>query len=104
MPKLEDEELRRIIEDALAEKDGAKFVYQPELFDKLEKHRATIQDLLHVCRKWEVLQDVRWDGVSWRYKICGWNCDNKWMAVVLAINDRSNVVAITGFRFSRGRR
>ena len=68
MPKLEDEELRRIIEEALAEKDGAKFVYQPELFDKLEKHRVTIQDLLHVCRNWEVLQDVRWDGVSWRYK------------------------------------
>ena len=64
MPKLGDEELRRRIEDALAGKDGAKFVYQPELFDKLERHRVTIQDLLHVCRKWEVLQDVRWDSVS----------------------------------------
>ena len=104
MPKLGDDELRPIIEGALTEKDGAKFVYQPELFDKLEKHRVTIQDLLHVCRNWEILQDVRWDGVSWRYKICGWNCDNKWMAVVLAINNHSNVVAITGFRFSRGRR
>ena len=64
MPKLGDDELRPIIEGALTEKDGAKFVYQPELFEKLEKHKVTIQDLLHVCRNWEILQDVRWDGVS----------------------------------------
>ena len=104
MPRLGCEELRRVIEKALAEKDGATFVYQPELFEKLEKHGVTIQDVIHVCRGWEVLRDVRRDGVSWCYKICGWNCDKKWMAVVLAVNNHSDVIAITGFRFSRGRR
>ena len=104
MLRLGCEELRRVIEKALAGKDGAKFVYQSELFEKLKKHGVTIQDVLHVCRGWEVLHDVRRDGVSWRYKICGWNCDDKWMAVVLAVNDHSDVIAITGFRFSRGRR
>ena len=67
---------------------------QPELFDKLEKHGVTIQDVLHVCRGWEVLHDVRRDGVSWRYKICGRNCDNKWMAVVLAVNNHSDVIVV----------
>ena len=97
MPKLGDDELRPIIEGALTEKDGAKFVYQPELFEKLEKHKVTIQDLLHVCRNWEILQDVRWDGVSWRYKICGYNCDNKWMAVVLAVNNQFKRRSNNGF-------
>lgn len=36
MLRLGSEGLRRVIERALAGKDGAKFVYQPELFEKLK--------------------------------------------------------------------
>jgi len=102
MQRLKPELLRKAIENALEEKDGAKFYYQPRLFEKLERHGVTMQDLLHICRTWEVLHRVQRDGASWRYKIGGWNCDHKWMAVVLAVNDHANIVAITGFRFSRG--
>ncbi len=31
---------------------------QPELFEKLEKHGVTIQDVLHVCREWEVFHEI----------------------------------------------
>lgn len=103
---LSQEDLRQAIQQALNNKDGARFMYDPgKLLEKLEKHGVSIQDLLCVCRGWEVLQSTRWDGGTWRYRIEGYNSDKKWMAAVLSVMvNPTVVVAITGFRFSRGGR
>lgn len=103
---LNEKDLRRIIDDALNEKNGARFIYDPTtLLNKLEKHGVSIQDLLCVCRGWDVLRSFRWQRKAWRYRIEGYNSDKKWMAAVLSITSNPTVVvAITGFRFSRGRR
>ena len=104
--RLSLEGLRKAIQDALNNKNGAKFIYNPEkLLEKLEKHGVSIQDLLCVCRGWEAIGTTRWQTGAWRYRIEGYNTDKKWMAAVLSITvNPTVVVAITGFRFSRGRR
>ncbi len=70
----------------------------------LHPYGITIVDLLHVCEHWELIRSVRWAGGTWRYRIEGPNSDGKWMAVVLSVKDSdAEVVAITGFRFARGK-
>lgn len=103
---LSEEDLRQAIEHALNNINGAKFIYDPEkLLEKLEKHGVSIQDLLCVCRGWEVFRSTRWERGTWRYRIEGYNSDKKWMAAVLSVTvNPTVVVAITGFRYSKGRR
>ncbi len=103
--KLSEEELRRAILQALDEKDGARFVYDEKLSKKLADRRLSVQDLRCVCRDWQHLRSIEWDGSSWRYRVEGENLDGRWMATVLAVElNPTVVIAITGFRFARGRR
>jgi len=103
--RLGAEQLREVIVAALNSEFRAKFIFQDDLFDKLQGHGVSDLDLLHVCRNWQRLHGSSWDGTAWRYRIEGDNLDGKWMAVVLAVYvNPILVVAITGFQFSRGRR
>ena len=96
--------LRKVIKAALDNAGNARFRYGINLFGKLQRHGVSIQDLLYVCHQWQILRSIKWQRGAWRYKIEGDNCDGRWMAVVLAIiMNHNDVVAITGFLFTRGR-
>lgn len=82
---------------------GDGFLYSPQLFEKLARHGVSIQDLLYVSEHWELIRITRRVHGEWRYRIEGPNLDGKWMAVVLSVKGPSAVVAITGFRFARGK-
>lgn len=98
---ISEAELRKAIGRALHQ---GEFVYGSTLLEKLASHGVTMVDLLHVCEHWELIRSVRWAGGAWRYRIEGPNSDGKWMAVVLSAKDPdAEVVAITGFRFARGK-
>jgi len=103
---LSDAELKRVIVAALNNDDGAKFTYNPEeLLPKLEKHGVSIQDLIHVCRNWVWVRERKWDSSTWRYVVEGENLDGRWMRVVIATyTNPINVIAVTGFNYSRGRK
>jgi len=101
--KLSAPQLRKAILQALNSEHSARFIQGKKLFEKLEGHGVTIEDLFEVCRKWKVLRSPRWQKGMWRYRIEGYNCDNRWMAAVVAVQSNPTVVvAITGFHFSRG--
>jgi len=103
--RLSEDQLRQVIRAASNKEEGTSFLYGDQLFAKLGKHGVAIQDLLWVCKTWEVLRTVKWDGHAWRYRIEGMNVDGKWMAVVVAVyRTPPTVVAVTGFRFPRGKR
>lgn len=101
-PKQHSEaELRKVIGRVLHQ---GELIYGGTLLKKLASHGVTMVDLLHVCEHWELIRTVRWAGGAWRYRIEGPNSDGKWMAVVLSVKDSdAEVVAITGFRFARGK-
>ena len=102
--KLPEPLLRKAIIQAVNSEHSAKFVQGTRLFEKLEGHGVTIEDLLKVCRKWKVLRSARWEKGMWRYRIEGFNCDDRWMAAVVAVQvNPTVVVAITGFHFTRGK-
>lgn len=102
---LSDDVLRQAILDAIANTGGAKFVFADGLYEKLAVRGVSDQDLLCVCRQWERVTARTWDKLSWRYRIEGENLDGHWMSVVVAVSTtQSTIVAITAFRFSRGRR
>lgn len=102
-PPLTAAELRLVLDQVLAS-NGA-LVYGASLFEKLARRGVTVLDLLNVCRRWEVLRSTRFEYGEWRYRIEGPNLDGKWMAVVLSVRpDPPRAVAITAFRFARGRR
>lgn len=102
-PPLTATELRRVLDQVLS-REGA-LVYGASLFEKLARRGVTVLDLLNVCRRWEVLRSTRFEYGEWRYRIEGPNLDGKWMAVVLSVRpDPPRAVAITAFRFARGRR
>lgn len=98
--QLSEADLRKVIANA---RRGNGFLYSPQLFEKLARHGVSIQDLLHVSEHWELIRTTRWAQGEWRYRIEGLNLDEKWMAVVLSVKGPSSVVAITGFRFARGK-
>ena len=99
--QLSEAELRKVIRRALHQ---GELIYGNLLLEKLAGHGVTMVDLLHVCEHWELIRSVRWAGEAWRYRIEGPNSDGKWMAVVLSVKDPDvEVVAITGFRFARGK-
>jgi hypothetical protein len=99
--QLSEAELRKVIGRALYQ---GELIYGSTLMEKLASHGVTMVDLLHVCGHWELIRSVRWAGGAWRYRIEGPNSDGKWMAVVLSVKDPdAEVVAITGFRFARGK-
>jgi hypothetical protein len=105
LPALSEAELRPAIEDAISGRRGA-FVYAPGLFEKLDSRNVSIQDLLHVCHTWQKLT-VEWDDKynGWRYLLDGPNLNGNWMRVILARNTTpEEIVAVTGFRYSRGRK
>lgn len=99
--QLSEADLRKVITNA---RRGNGFLYSPQLFEKLARHGVSIQDLLHVSDHWELIRSTRWVHGEWRYRIEGPNLDGKWMAVVLSVKGPSSVVAITGFRFARGKK
>ncbi len=102
---LSEDNLRKTILAALDNENEARFIYGDKLFEKLQKHGVSIQDLVYVCRNWEVLRTTRWQRRCWRYRVEGCNLENKWMAVVVAVIPAAkNVIAITGFLFIRGRK
>ncbi|MEO6665685.1 MAG: hypothetical protein ABIO65_02775 [Nitrospiria bacterium] len=95
--------MRRVLDQVLT-RDGA-LVYGASLFEKLARRGVSVLDLLHVCRRWEVLRSTRFEYGEWRYRIEGPNLDGKWMAVVLSVQPEPvRAVAITAFRFARGRK
>ncbi len=98
--QLSETDLRKAIASA---RRGDGFLYSPQLFEKLALHGVSIQDLLYVSEHWELIRSTRWVYGEWRYRIEGPNLDGKWMAVVLSVKGPSAVVAITGFRFARGK-
>jgi len=98
---LSETDLRRVFAKALSSPDG--LVYSPKLFEKLGRHGVSIHDLLHVCRNWELIRSTRWQYGEWRYRVEGLNLDGKWMAVVVSVKSPSSILAITGFRFARGK-
>ena len=98
---LAEPELRQVIEAA---RGAGELLYSSRLFDKLAKHGVSIQDLLHICRHWELIRTTRWVQSEWRYRIEGPTLDGKWMAAVVSVKTSSSVVVITGFRFARGKK
>jgi uncharacterized DUF497 family protein len=100
-PELSEAELRKVIVQA---RRGDSFLYSPRLFEKLARHGVSIQDLLYVSDHWEVLRSTRLVQGEWRYRLEGPNLDDKWMAVVLSVKETASVIAITGFRFARGKK
>ena len=94
--------LRKVIKAALDNQGKARFRYGVNLFEKLQGHGVSIQDLLYVCHQWQILRSMRWQKGAWRYRIEGDNCNGQWMAAVVAIW-RDDVIAITGFGFTKGR-
>ena len=102
-PPLTATELRVVLDQVLT-RDVA-LVYGARLFEKLARHVVSVLDLLHVCRRWEVVHSTRFEYGEWRYRIEGPNLDGKWMAVVLSVQpEPPRAVAITAFRFARGRK
>ena len=99
--RLSEAELRKVITEA---RNSDSFLYSHQLFEKLAKHGVSVQDLLHVSDHWEVMRSTRLVQGEWRYRLEGPNLDGKWMAVVLCVKGPSSVVAITGFRFARGKK
>ncbi|MGH7146656.1 MAG: hypothetical protein ACREIJ_01975 [Nitrospiraceae bacterium] len=100
--QLSEADLRRVFEKALSSAEG--FLYSPKLFEKLERHGVSIQDLLHVCRHWELIRSTRWQYGEWRYRVEGANLDGKWMAAVVSVKGPTSILVITGFRFARGKK
>lgn len=98
---LSEAELRKVIAQA---RRRDSFLYSQHLFEKLARHGVSIQDLLHVSDHWEVLRSTRLVQGEWRYRLEGPNLDDKWMAVVLCVKEAASVIAITGFRFARGKK
>lgn len=98
--QLSEADLRKVIAKA---RRGGGFLYSPQLFEKLGRHGVSVQDLLYVSEHWELIRTTRLVHGEWRYRIEGPNLDGKWMAVVLSVKGPSAVVAITGFRFARGK-
>ncbi|THJ23340.1 MAG: hypothetical protein CAF45_008065 [Nitrospira sp. CG24E] len=105
-PSLSNAELRKALEDAISRGIGV-FFYDPALLGKLAGHNVSTQDLLHVCHTWRVMTP-EWDEKynCWRYVLEGPNLNAKWMRVVVAHNTvpAEQFVAITGFRYSRGKK
>ena len=102
-PPLTATELRVVLDQVLTS-EGA-LVYGARLFEKLARRGVSVLDLLHVCRHWDVLRSTRVEYGEWRYRIEGPNLDGKWMAMVLSVRpDPPRAVAITAFRFARGRK
>jgi len=99
---LSEADLRRVFAKTLSGLEG--LLYSPKLFEKLERHGVSIQDLLHVCRHWELIRSTRWQYGEWRYRVEGPNLDGKWMAAVVSVKSPSSILAITGFRFARGKK
>lgn len=102
---LSEAELREVIEDSFLSRNGRTFYYDPELLNKLSRHGVFIQDLLHILHTWQRMEPV-WDEKysGWRYILQGLNLNAKWMKAVIAHNrfPAEEIVAITGFKYSRG--
>ncbi len=75
--------LGQAIIDAIEGRNG-RFLYGPDLFEKLEKHKCSILDLSHVCRTWEREAHELDDYDCWRYVLEGPNLNGKWMRAIVA--------------------